>query len=241
MAQDQRGTMDSDHPTGNPTAVPSRRTVLRAGGLGLFGAAFLAACGNDEKIPGISGAVATTTLQPPTVPTTEPTEAALQEDVSQLSTAASVELLVAQVYDEHGGDLSTPELRQAATSFSDAHDAAARFIVSEGDVDEAASTPNEYLRTTLVDPTAPTLTDDTAILSFMAELESALAATYLNAAGLLTSAEWRQRAMSFGAASARRVGLLREPDLGGTPTEAFFPLVDLIPSEAYVAVVEEEG
>lgn len=237
MAQEQGDTMHTT-PAG---PVTSRRTLLRTGALGVVGAAFLAACGKDDVEAGISGSSGTTTLVPPTVPVTQPSALALAEDVVQLSTLASLQILVADTYSKFGPKLSTTELRATAARFNDAHTEAAEYILAEAEVNDGASTANPYLRENLVDPSSGILTNDDAILRFMGQLESTVVATCCNAAGILTEAEWRQRVMTFGAASARRAAVLAGPDGAGAPTEPLYPLDDLIPGEAFLGTAEEEA
>lgn len=244
MAQDQRDTMD---PTTNPTsaadthAPPTRRALLRAGGVGLFAAAFLAACGKDDKAAGVSGLAATTTSVVPTIPVTEPTEVALDDDRAQLRTAQSVELLVSSVYGKYGPKLADAELRDAAFRYQTDHDAAADVLGEAGGETEESKKANAYLQKNLVDPAADSLIDDVAIANFMADLESALTATYINATSILTESETRQLVMSFGAASARRVAVLGGGGRGMAPTESLYPVVDLIPGEAFLGPKEDEA
>lgn len=221
--------MTNDH----RSAIPTRRALLRTGGLTALGAVFLAACGKEDEQVGLSGPAPSTTLVAPSVPTTEPTDAALTEDTVQRSTLVSIELLVAEVYEERGPKLDDPELKDAASRFAVDHRAAAAAIRQLGEVNEGANEPNEFLKTSLVEPKSDTLTDDDAVLAFMADLESALVATYLNAVGTLIEVDQRRAAMSYGAAAARRVGALR-PGTGGAEGEAFYPLVDLVPADAFV-------
>ncbi len=242
--------------TGSPPSVASitsRRQVLRAGGLGFFGASFLgafgaaslAACGTEDTQAGISGAPRTSTTETPTVPTSAPSEVDLAEDAVQLGTAASVERLVAEVYGAHGPKLSTTALRAAAADYQSAHEAAAEYLLANGDVVDGAGRSNAYLQANLVDPVAPTLTNDTAILGFLGQLESTLVAGYLGAVGVLTSADWRQRVMTFGGAGARRVAVLAGSGDGSpedsAPTEALYPLVDLVPGEAFIGREDPEA
>lgn len=228
---------------GPRSATTSRRSILRAGGLGAFGAGFLgafgagflASCGTDDTQAGISGAPRTSTTVTPSVPTTAPNELDRAEDLVQLSTAASLEQLVAEVYGAHGSKLSTSALRDAASDYQSAHVSAAQYLVENYDLDREAGLPNAYVQANLVDPVAATLTTDSAILAFMGQLESSLVAGYLNAVGVLTTAEVRQRVMTFGGAGARRVAVLDSADGGdGAPVEALYPLVDLVPGEAFV-------
>ncbi len=215
-----------------------RRTLLRAGGFSALTAVFLAACGSDPEQVGLSGATPKPTLVEPTVPVTQPSQLALDEDTVQRSTLASMELLVADVYRTQGANLSEPTLAAASTRFALAHEAAAQAIRALGEVNDQAAAPNEYLRTNLVDPKLDTLDGDEAILAFMATLESALAATHLNAVGILTDIDQRTTVMSYGAAAARRVGAISPGGTGATD-QALFSLLDLVPAEAYVGRAEE--
>jgi hypothetical protein len=238
MANDQHLTMDTTTPARPGT---TRRAALRVGGLGAFATAFLVACGKDDTQAGVSGLPATTTSLAPTVPTTVPTEAALAEDKAQLQTAQSVELLVASVYARYGPDLRDAELRDAAARFEADHTGIARVFGEAGGETEESRQPNAYLEENLVKPAVDGLRDDASIADFLASLESALVATYINATGILTEAEWRQRVMSYGAASARRLAVLGGGGQGEAPTEPMFPLRDLIPGEAYLGGVDEEA
>ncbi|MCU1499573.1 MAG: hypothetical protein JWM47_3526 [Acidimicrobiales bacterium] len=226
------------------TTTPSRRDVLRFGTLGAAGALVLAACGREDGPPtGLSGAPAPTTSVPPTVPTTVPSATAIENDAIQLRTLRSVELLVADAYADHGKDLEDPAMAAAATRFGAAHtEAAAQLgetIDARGEDDIVdPGKANEYLVEALVTPRAGELVDDRSILAFLHDLESTLAATYINAVGIFTTAELRQEAMRHGAADARRMTALASASGGEVPQDAIFSAVDLIPSAAYLAPPE---
>lgn len=234
-------TTDVPDPSSPTVASASRRSLLRTGALGLFASAVLAACGGDDGDESISGVPATTTVVPPTVPVTVPNELALADDVVQLRTLQSVEVFAAGVYGAYGPKLSSTELRATTFRFQTDHDAIAEVFGEENGDDPEASASNAYLEENILAPAASMLTTDTAILNFLAGVESSLAATYVNATGILTDPEWRQRAMSFGAASARRLAVLGDGGEGQAPTAALFPLVDLIPGEAYLGPADEEA
>lgn len=222
----------------------SRRNVLRLGTLGAAGALVLAACGREDGPPaGLSGSPAPSTSVPPTVPTTSPSATAIEDDAIQLRTLRSVELLVAEAYADHGKDLEDPAMAEAAKRFGQAHTAAAERLAEAIDQREAddivdPGTANEYLSENLVGPRAGELVDDTSILSFLHDLESTLAATYVNAVGVFTTAEWRQEAMVLGAADARRATVLANAGTGDVPQDAFFSAEDLIPGAAYLGPPE---
>lgn len=227
-----------DIPTTSTPAL-SRRAALRTGALGAAGAFFLAACG-DRSPTGLSGAAPQPTLVAPVVPTTQPSQEDLDEDIVQRSTLASIEELVASVYDAQGAKITDGELAAAATRFADDHRTAARTIRGLGKTNDQASAPNEVLKETLVDPRNDTLSSEEAIRAFMADLESALVATYINAVGVLTETDERQEMMYLGAAAARRIGVLA-PGNAGAPEQPFFSLLDLVPADAYVGRADAVG
>src|SRR5699024_8801255 len=128
----------SEH--GNPT---SRRNVLRFGGLGL-GAAFLAAC-SEAQPAGVSG-VTQTTEEPPEVPVRPATDEQIEDAERQIQTMASIELLAADVYREHGSSVEHPELSSIVNGLADVHtraaDAVTSLLTEPVDIDLA---PNEEL------------------------------------------------------------------------------------------------
>lgn len=231
-------TTDAPSPTPTPSSV-SRRNLLRTGALGLFASAVVAACGTDTADESISGAPATTTLVPPTVPVTVPNELAVADDVNQFRTMQSVELFAAGVYATYGPKLTTPELRSLADGYQAAHTAIAAVFGEANGADAEASEPNAYLEENILAPAAGSLTDDRSILNFLAGVESSMTATYINATGIMSEPDWRQQMMSYGAASARRLAVLGDGGQGEAPDQALFPLVDLIPGEAYLGTLSD--
>lgn len=228
----------ADHHTPEGT---TRRNVLRAGGIGL-GAAFLASCSKEIKTGGISGTPASSTSTPATVPRKLPSEAALAADATQLRTAASVELLIADVYTKYGPRLTDAAFVDHAARFAEDHAAAAEVYLAGLEEAESAAgitdaepvEPNPYLLENFVTPADQGLVDDTSILNFMRASEATIAANALNAVGIFTTATWRQRTMSFGAAAARRITVLDNAGQGSVPTSALFPLTDLMPTDAFL-------
>lgn len=218
----------------------SRRALLRAGGLGVAGAAFLAACGQDSgPRSGLSGSAITTTTVTPEVPVTQPNAASLELDVTTLRTANSLELLAAEAYTTYGKKLTDADLRAAAARFATDHEAAAEVFAADVPSELSTGSPNPYLQANFVDPLAETLTNDAAITSLFNVIESMLTATYIAAAGTFTTAEWRQKVMTYGAASARRSSVFGNGGAGSVPTTALFPLADLIPNKAYLSPENE--
>lgn len=213
---------------------PTRRQVLRTGGLGVAAAAFLAACGSKEIQAGQSGAVPSSTSTPPTVPPSAPTTEALAEDTTLLRTGTSLELLAADLYDTYGPKLDDRGWQVQATRLADDHRRAASVFAASTAATKRVDKPNEYVQENDIDPVTDTLIDDDAILGLFRDVESTLVSTYISAAGTFTSAAWRARVMTFGSASARRVTVLANGGEGAIPTDALYPLTDLISNDAYV-------
>lgn len=225
-----------------PGQTTSRRTLLTTGTAGLAAAAFLAACsdGQDVPEPGLSGAPTSTAPVPPTVPDKEPTQAELQVDLDTLATANSIELLAADVYRRFGTRFSDPELQAAAERFASDHEAAAEVFGADVQDHDGVGEPNEYLLTNMVEPIENLLTDDAAIANLAADIERAIAATYITAVGTLLDADWRMIMMEHGAAAARRSTVLDNGGTGSTPTTALFPMTDLISTDAYLSTAAAE-
>ena len=233
--------MSQDQPT-LTTGSPSRRALL-TGGVGLAGAVLLAACSSDPPAPGVSGQVVSSTSSPATVPVTTPSAIALADDKTQIATAQSLELLVEQFYANQTPKLKDQTMADMARRFRSAHTEAAAVYGAAKTGIKGADKPNEYLMTSLMVPAEDSLNTDAAIIAFMHDLESMLAATYVSAVGVYTSPEWRQKAMTFGAASARRVTVLANGAAGTPPTGPLYPLTDLIPGDAFLgaAAAKAEG
>ena len=219
------------------TGAMSRRNLLRAGGLGVAGAAFLAACSKGDGEGGISGPPVSATSVPPTVPTTDPPQTALDADKVQLRTAQSVELLAVDVYGTYGPQLTSAEWRTTAERFKADHAATAKVYAAAATPTKQSSQPNEYLMDNFVGLAKEGLNDDTSILNFFASMESMITANCINATGIYTGADWRQQSMAFGAAAARRVSVLGDGGNGVVPDTALYPLVDLMPGDAYLVPV----
>jgi hypothetical protein len=226
----------AEHPT---TEGTTRRGLLRAGGLGLS-AAFLASCAKEIEPGGIAGTPPSSTSTPATVPVTVPSDAALADDATELRTAASVHLLVADVYTKYGPKLTDPVFVEHAARFGEDHAAAAEVYLDALEeapgADPAGETvePNPYLEENFVAPAEQGLVDDVSILNFLRASEATVAANSINAVGVFTTAAWRQRSMAFGAAAARRVTVLDNAGQGSMPQSALFPLTDLMPNDAFL-------
>lgn len=209
--------------------TPSRRTILKAGSIGVFASAFLAACADDDPV-GLSGTPAPATSVPPTVPPREPTQAERDEVEIQLRTLASVELVLAGVYDAHAGDITDPALAPLVGRLAGEHRAAAAALVALTESKEPVEA-NEHIQTTLVDPIESSLVSADNVRVLMRNLESSLTATYINAVPEMLEASMRQTLMTHGGAAARRVTALSD---GVVPRGALFPSTDLISNNAFL-------
>ena len=223
----------------SPTTGPSRRQLITTGAFGAAAAAFLAACGTKtDRTAGQSGVDPTTTAVAPTVPIAEITAADKAEDIDQLRTATSLELLAAQLYTQYGKVLTDADWKANAARYAEDHAAAAEVFKKETPAKDRVDEPNEWLQTNTVDPIADQLTNDRAILDFFAGLESTLAATYIAAVGTMTQAENRAQFAGYAEAAARRTAVMDNSGKGAPPESALYPLQDLIPNEAYVTVTQ---
>lgn len=224
--------------TSTPDASPrtSRRDLLLGGAFGAAAATFLAACGGGSSAPvGQSGDAPATTLVRPTVPLAEPSAADLENDVTLLRTATSLELLAEELYGTYAGRISDAEWAGHAERFGADHGTAAEDFAAATPADARVTDANEVVRENTVEPVIDTLQSDTAILNMFAGIERTLAATYMTAVGAFTDREGRANFSALAAAAARRAALLGNGGEGDVPTGPLFPTTDLIAGEAYLS------
>ncbi len=217
----------------NPSPT-SRRQVLRTTGIAAAAAAVLVACGKEADQAGLSGTPPVSTSTTPPVPTKPSSTEDLVMDTTLLRTGTSLELLAAKLYDDYGPKLESGEWKQQAERFGEAHRNSAATFQASTAASKRVDKPNKYVLEQGIDPLTSTLTNDAAILSLFHDMESTIAATYVDATGIFTTAAWRARIMTFGAASARRATVLGNGGNGVNPTDALYPLTDLISNDAYV-------
>lgn len=177
-----------------------RRSLLRAGGLSVVGAAFLTACqfgpgGGEEE-----GVVATTT-------TTEPSES----DITILRTATTLETLAIEAYERatESGILVTAELVEAAELLLEHHREHQSLFAGETSKlgGEVATDANTTLRTRLEGRIDAMANEDDALRVGL-DIERALAATHHVSTTAVSAATLRAPIMSVGGAEARHVTLL---------------------------------
>lgn len=222
----------------------SRRGLLKLGGLGLAGAAFLAACSDDQP-PGISGGAPPTTENPPALPVRPATDKQIRDAELQVQTMASIEALAAQVYREHASKVQHPELASVISGFAGDHDQAAQTIAGLAE-DRAQVVPNEKLDAILVQPRLKMLSTETGsllsrgVMSLLRDIESTLTATYVNAVTVVLEPDVRKTLMAHGGAAARRVTLLSGNGEGRLP-EALYPPTDLVPGDVLISDEDAEA
>lgn len=224
--------------------VPSRRQLLKLGGLTIASTALLAAC--VEPNPTDQIAVTGTIIPVPT--TVEPPDPGSAEvDATLVLTALSLEHLAVDTYQQvlDNNWLEVPLLVDVAKYFQAQHqdhagalEQAARRLGQ----DPSAVGANAFLQTEVVAPATEAIAAgggaqvvQTATLNLAVGLEVAAAQTYTKAGGILTTPELRQTIMSIGGIEARHCSVLWSV-LGEQPVPfALEPTVNAAPKDAYIA------
>lgn len=225
--------------------APDRRAFLRVGGLTVAGAAVFAACGKDNTPGSQSGTTQPTTSTSSGGPSTgvstttgPPTADDKKTDLALLRTATSVELLAVAVYGQAAPLIKDPDVLAAAKLFASQHHEHAQQLQAATSqtfgADKVYKKPNAVLKQTLVDPVLPTLKTDTDIAQFAMQIEDSAAATYVTAAGQLSSARLRQAIMAIGGVEARHAAILASVVHTSVPTMAFWSTADTVSSDAFV-------
>lgn len=220
----------------NNTPATSRRSLLKAAGTAAVASGFLAACAKDAPA-GVSGTPAPATSVPPTVPPKPPTEGQLREVQIQIRTLASVEVLTADVYDAQASKITDATIKSLVAGFGDDHRAAAAALVEMTD-ERKPIEANKVLKEEVVEPAVAAITDEAGVRSLLGGLESSLTATYIRAVQAMVDTDSRQKLMTLGGASARRVTVLSG---GAAPAAALYPSDDLISNKAYLSDSAEGG
>jgi hypothetical protein len=186
--------------------VPTRRQVLRVGGIGLAGAAVLAACSEDELGE-----------QPPsTAPVDERDDDEATEDdepdVVLLNTAISLEVLLVDTYRFvlDSELLPTAVLRNAVEIFEEHHAAHRDVLVAvvEAAGDEPFRVANAVVKAATVDPLLLAATSEGDVVRLAHDLEQAAAQTYVHAASALSTAEMRSTAIRIAGVESRHAAVL---------------------------------
>jgi rubrerythrin len=255
--------------TASLVGSPSRRNLLRLGGVAVIGTAVVACGGSSEEETHRAAETGDTVVPPdPSTTTTLPPAppSSLNDfqrsqnaktNLSILRSAASIEYLAVDVYEQVADDLTTFGLdpatdRALVTLFAEHHQAHADSLNALAEqvsyTDEAGDKvdgtaweePNPYLADDVVAPLLPTLLTRQATLSFARDLENLAAGTYTEVTGLLTEIKFRKEMMNIGSVEARHAAALSIA-LGedGAPS-AFVNTKNRMPDTALVAATDEE-
>jgi rubrerythrin len=256
--------------TASLVGSPSRRNLLRLGGVAVIGTAFVACGGSGEDEEGHRAAETGETIVPPDPSTTTTLAPAppsslndfqrnqnAKTNLSILRSAASIEYLAVDVYEQVARDLTTFGLdpatdRALVTLFAEHHQAhadslnalAERVSYTDEEGDDVEGTaweePNPYLAEDVLAPLLPTLITRQATLSFARDLENLAAGTYTEVTGLLTEIRFRKEMMNIGSVEARHAAALSIA-LGedGAPS-VFVDTKNRMPDTALVAATDEE-
>ncbi len=188
--------------------IPSRRTFLTIGGVGLASSAILVGCG-QPKAPETIAQTGTTPLQPLDTTTTAP--GSPEMDLTLLRTSSSIETLAISTYQTalDSGALSG-QVKSAVALFQSQHEDHLNLLKTI--TSDAGGTPytdpNFYLKYEVVDPTVKTTKSQSQWLALATTLENTAAQTYNLAGGTMTTPTLRASLMSIGATEARHLTVL---------------------------------
>lgn len=249
---DYRASLDQafDPATGTDQATkaelvgaPSRRQMLKLGGLTIASTALLAACVE----PPSTDQVAVTGTIIPTPTTLEPQDPGSAEmDATLVLTAISIEKLAIEVYTQalDKSWLEDPLIVDVAEYFRGQHqeheDALAAVARQLGQKPDEVE-PNPVLMTEVVDPELVDINAgggaeavQTLALTLAHDLEVAAAQTYTKAGGILTTPLLRQTIMSIGGIEARHSSVLAVVLGDQAVPFALEPTAAAAPKDAYI-------
>lgn len=207
--------------------LPDRRGFLRIGGIGIAGAALLAACGDDDD--------------PSATPLGGAADDGAATDIVLANTAISLETLAIDTYTvaAESGLVESAAVAAAATLFAEHHVAHRDALVAT--VDGAGATPftgtNAAVKSAIVDPALAAATTEADVIALAYELETAAAQTYVYAAGVLSTPRLRSTIMTIGGIEARHAAVLGQVGSLGVDTvfpNAFFPAENPLPEAGVI-------
>jgi hypothetical protein len=213
--------------------VPTRRQILRVGGIGLAGAAVLAACSEDDLGD-----------QPPsTAPVDErdDDDEVIEDegrDMVLANTAISLEVLVIDTYRFvlDSELLPTAVLREAVELFGQHHaehrDALVAVVEAAGE--EPFTTANPVVKAATVDPLLLAAASEGDVVRLAHDLELSAAQTYVHAAAALSTAELRATAVRIAGVESRHASVLDAVGQLSNSKPATYPAVNPLPIEAMV-------
>lgn len=211
------------------TEGPSRRRVLRAGGLTVAFGALVAACsGEDDPAP----------AAPPQgeAPAAAPGSAA--SEVALVNTALSLEVLAFETYQValDGALLQTGEVAESLALFQQHHaeHRAALASIVEGQGAEPFDTANPVMKVVLVNPALASVAAERDLVSLVRDIEQLCTQLAVHVASQLAGAAPRSAIMGIGATAGRRAAFLdRLGDLGSEQV-ARQPTSNPLPADAVV-------
>ncbi|MCU1453182.1 MAG: hypothetical protein JWN46_1328 [Acidimicrobiales bacterium] len=235
------------------TRDAARRQFLKMSGVGLAGAAFLAACSKKTSPVGEAGVTAPpdSSTTAPRVPLLDRTPTDKDNDLVQLRTATSIELLTVDVYGQVEQYLSSQAV-PLAQRFRQQHQTHAADLQSltqrEFGLKASYDQPNPSLSASFVKPTLAGLVSDAtnasdataraasaqAFVRFLVDLENTGAASAVVALGILSLATMREAAGNIAALSARRAAAFGSQLGDLVPQVAFFSVESAAPIDALV-------
>lgn len=234
----------SEATKGQLLGVPTRRQMLKLGGLTIASTALLAACVE----PASTDQIAVTGTLIPVPATTAPEDPGSPEtDATLVLTALSLELLAVDTYQAalDNNWLQVALLVEVAKYFQEQHRDHAGALAQQArrlgqNPDEVVANP--YLAAEVISPAVEEIKAgggadvvQTLTLTLARDLEIAAQQTYTKAGGILTTPELRQTIMSIGGIEARHSAVLATV-LGVQPVPfAFGPTVAAAPPDSYIA------
>jgi hypothetical protein len=224
--------------------VPGRRQALQIGGIGIAGAALLAACGDDggSSSAGTTAAAAASTTTAAAAASSTTAAGAASMDLVLAKTAASLEALAIAAYDTAIGSglVKTAAIGDAAKLFQSHHKAhldALNSVITGAGASKVTD-PNAAVKKAIVDPAVAAAKTEADIVMLAFTLEDAAAQTYVFAATQLSTPALRSTIMTIGGVEARHRALLAVLAQGKKPADvfpaAFFKAENPLPADALI-------
>ena len=212
----------------SPDPDPTRRHLLRVGGLSLTLGALVAACsGEDDPTPA---------AEPRQTTTTEPEPAA--SGTALLNTALSLAVLTFETYQValDSGLVERREVADAFRLFQQHHGEHRGTLVAtvESEGQEPFDTGNPVAKVAVVNPALASVAAERDLVRLLRDLEHLGAQLAVHAASALETPELRATIMGIGAVASRRAAYLdRLGDLGSEQLSVY-PTSNPLPADAIV-------
>ena len=225
----ERGTSEGERAAF--LGLPDRRGFLRVGGVGIAGAALLAACGDDTERPASSAASGSTGGS-----------TGGSTDLTLAKTAASLESLAIDAYTTAIGSglVTTAAIGDAAKLFQSHHQAhldALQALLQQSGAAKV-TVANAAVKAAVVDPAVKAARTEADIVALAFALEDAAAQTYVYATTQLSTPALRSTLMTIAGVEARHRAILAFLVQKKAPTEifpaGFFKAENPLPADAIV-------